>query len=416
MGIFMGLSIGAEGPSVLIGACAGDGVSTTLRRDDMIRKYQLTGGACAGLAVASNAPLTGMAFAFEEAHKRFTPEVFICAFTSVIFAILTRSLIYKVLGMHITSAFHSYVFFEMPIRYYGYVLLAGIVCGCLGVLFYRACFAMRRLFGKIKTKNPRNTVAVRIMIAVFLGGLVSLITAGAMGGGHELIDSLGTHGGQAAYPDYLFGAPLLVALAAVAILKFIITAVNVGAGIPCGIFIPIIAIGACIGGALNQVWIQLGVDPMHCDMMVMICMAAFFTTIVKAPITSIVMICEFTGSFAPLLPVLIGVFCGYLIGELARTDGIYDDLLEAYEHENGLHGNAVREVYSLGVAKGSIADRREVRDVLWPHGARVKEIARGEERILPEGDTVLYGGDLLTIVCKTNEPDKVKEELKHILG
>ena len=46
LSIFMGLSIGAEGPSVLIGACAGDGVSSVLRRNQMIRKYQIAGGAC----------------------------------------------------------------------------------------------------------------------------------------------------------------------------------------------------------------------------------------------------------------------------------------------------------------------------------------------------------------------------------
>ena len=81
--VFMGLSIGSEGSSILIGAAVGDGVSSGLKRNFMVRRYQVTGGACAGLAVASNAPLTGMAFAFEEAHKRFTPEVFICAFSSV---------------------------------------------------------------------------------------------------------------------------------------------------------------------------------------------------------------------------------------------------------------------------------------------------------------------------------------------
>ena len=57
-----------------------------------------------------------------------------------------------------------------------------------------------------------------------------------------------------------------------------------------------------------------------------------------------------------------------------------------------------------------------MRDILWPVGARVTEIARGEEKILPDGDTVLHDGDMLTIVCKTDKPDLVREELEHILG
>ena len=45
LSIFMGLSIGAEGPSVLIGSCVGDGVASVLHRNEMIKKYQITGGA-----------------------------------------------------------------------------------------------------------------------------------------------------------------------------------------------------------------------------------------------------------------------------------------------------------------------------------------------------------------------------------
>ncbi len=415
--VFLGLSIGAEGPSVLIGACSGDGVSQGLKRDQMIRKYQITGGACAGLAVASNAPLTGMAFAFEEAHKRFTPEVFICAFSSVIFGILVRTTIYSLLGMQVGNSFQSYRFFEMPEHYYLYVVVAGLLCGLLGVAFYKFCFLMRGAFKKIQTKDKRYTYGLRIAVAVFVGGLVSLLVSGVMGGGHGLIESLGTFGGeQVPTTERAFGLSLVLTLLLILTLKLLVTCVNVGAGLPCGIFIPIIAIGACIGGLLNHVFVSLGMQKEYCDIMVMICMAAFFTTVVKAPITSIIMICEFTGSFAPLLPVIIAVSIGYIVGEMSKTDGIYEELLECYERETGLHEHVVKEVYTLEVAFGALADRREVQDVLWPAGTRVKELHRGEEVILPDGQTVLHGGDVLIIVCKTTEPQKTLDELIHILG
>jgi H+/Cl- antiporter ClcA len=417
LSIFAGLSIGAEGPSVFIGSCAGDGVASLLHRDQMIRKYQITGGACTGLAVASNAPLTGIAFAFEEAHKRFTPEVFICAFSSVIFGVLTRTAIYQALGMEVQNAFHSYVFHAMPVRDYLYVVLAGAVCGLVGVLFYKTCFQCYGAFKKINLKDKKYSKIARIFVAVLIGGILSMLSVGVMGGGHELIESLGTFGGtRAPVTESTFGLSIFWTLMIVVVLKFIVTSVNVGSGLPCGIFIPIIAIGACLGGLMNTVWMKLGMEAAYCDLMVMLCMAAFFTTIVKAPITAIVMICEFTGSFAPLLPVIIAVAIGYIIGEVFRTDGIYEDLLEIYEHENGIHENARREVYVLGLARHSIADKRQVRDVLWPANARVTEIARGDETILPDGDTVLHGGDILTIVCKTDDPKKSREELEHILG
>ena len=143
---------------------------------------------------------------------------------------------------------------------------------------------------------------------------------------------------------------------------------------------------------------------------------AFFTAIARAPITAIIMICEFTGSFVPLLPVIIAVSLGYIIGELCKMEGIYEFFLEEYEKETGMHERAEEVVFNLTVEQGAIAEKRDVRDVLWPGNARVTELLRGEERILPSGETVLRSGDVLTIVCKTDEPDKVREELEHILG
>lgn len=413
LSIFMGLSVGSEGPSVLIGACMGDGVSTTLKRNEMIRKYQVTGGACTGLAVAANAPLTGIVFAFEEAHKRFTPEVFICAFSSVIFGVLTRSAIYALLGLAVQSSFHSYQFFALPIEAYAYVVLAGVVCGVCGIAFQKFCLFVRRCMRKIKHDNADVRHGVRIFIAVFVGGALSLLTVGAMGGGHHLIESLGTHGGTVErHVETVFGLSLAWTLFLVLLLKFVATGVNIGASLPCGIFIPIIAIGACIGGVLSDV---LPLEAKYYDLLVMICMAAFFVTVIRAPLTAVIMICEFTGSFAPLLPVIIAVSIGYFIGELSGSEGIYEELLEAYEHETGTEKRALREVYTLSVVEGALADGREVKDILWPAGTRVSEIRRGEEVILPEGDTKLIGGDVLVCVCRTDEPQKIRDELAHIV-
>lgn len=420
LSIFLGLSIGAEGPSVLIGACVGDGVASTLHRNEMIKKYQITGGACTGLAVASNAPLTGMVFAFEEAHKRFTPEVFICAFSSVVFGTLARSLIYSALGMDVHSAFHLYALRELPLSTYGYVLFAGALCGGLGVAFYKSCFQSRELFKKIRPQKKHRAAFYRLAVAVLLGGIASLVSADVMGGGHGFIERLSTSRGGATWTTAL-GAPtapnpsFLASLALVFLLKFFITGVNVGSGLPCGIFIPILALGACVGGVLNGIFLKFGMERAYCDTIVMICMASFFTSIVKAPLTAIIMVCEFTGSFAPLLPVILAVSIGYIIGDISRTDGIYEELLECYVHDNNLRERAVTEVFTLPLAFGAIAEKREVRDVLWPAGARVTEIRRGEERILPGGDTLLKGGDILTIVCKTDEPEKCKDDLLHIL-
>ena len=67
--IFCGLAVGSEGPSLQIGACCGKGTAKLLRRRRFEQRYQMTGGACAGLATAFNAPLSGLVFAFEDGFR-----------------------------------------------------------------------------------------------------------------------------------------------------------------------------------------------------------------------------------------------------------------------------------------------------------------------------------------------------------
>ena len=417
--IVLGLSAGAEGPSLFIGSACGDGVATLLKRNEMVRRYQVTGGACAGLAVAFNAPLTGMAFAFEEAHKRFTPEVFICAFSSVIFAVLTRNGLYSLFSLSVTSAFHGYAFPAQgaSLLFYAFLLISSIVCGLAGVLLYQWIFFLRKAFEKIRAKTAFIGVFLRILIAVLLGGALSLVTAYVMGGGHSLIESLGTLGGSVdAEFTGMFSLPVVVSLAIVCLLKFAITGVNVGAGVPCGAFIPMLAIGACIGALLNCAWLALGMDASYADLIVVICMSAFFTSIVKAPITGIVMALELTWSFTPLLPVVIGVSVGYFIGDVARTEGVYEKLLKEYLEETG--SGQRQEHFEITVRVGNlcIADGRALRDILFPTGARVALIERADKRIFPSGETVVRSGDILHVDCVTSDEAKMRDELENLVA
>ena len=92
------------------------------------------------------------------------------------------------------------------------------------------------------------------------------------------------------------------------------------------------------------------------------------------------------------------------------------ETIEMFEEETGIHERAEKIVFTFTLASGSIAEKREVRDVLWPGNARVREILRGEEHILPDGGTVLRAGDVLTVVVTTDESEKIKDELLHIVS
>jgi CIC family chloride channel protein len=55
-------------------------------------------------------------------------------------------------------------------------------------------------------------------------------------------------------------------------------------------------------------------------------MVAFFTGVVRAPVTGIVLITEMTGSFTLLLPMLGACFTAMLITTLMRNEPIYESL------------------------------------------------------------------------------------------
>ena len=356
--IFMGLSAGGEGPSILIGGALGHGASDLLRRNALIRRYQITGGACAGLAVAFNAPLTGMAFAFEEGQKRFTPEVFFCAVSAVVVAVLMRMLLAVPLGLPVGAYFSTFVFVDFTPVFYAYVLGAA--------------------------------------------GLISLY---AIGGGHAFISDLGS-ASEASIS--VFSSPLWASLLIVVVLKLVATVLNMGAGVPCGAFVPMLAIGAGLGALLSLLAQTMGMDPAYTDMLIVICMATYFTAIAKAPVTGIVMTVELTWNFMFLLPAVMGVAAGYLVGDIFHTKPVYERLLDEMLEEEDKPALFTARFFANGT--GMAAGRR-IRDVLWPADVRITRIERGEERILPDGNTLILEGDILTAEGEEEESCTVLAEI-----
>jgi len=145
-------------------------------------------------------------------------------------------------------------------------------------------------------------------------------------------------------------------------------------------------------------------------------MATFFTTVVKAPVTGIIMTVELTGEFIFLLPVILGVAIGYLLGDVFRTQPIYDALLEEIVEEQ--RASSVRRKVSvvLRVEKDAPADGRAIRDILWPSQAVVTDVTRAGKQILVEGRTTLRAGDIVAVTGNTAEEDVFLKMLTSAAG
>ena len=412
--IFMGVNAGSEGPSIMIGGGCGSLTNDLLRRNAIVRRYQITSGACAGISVAFNAPLTGMAFAFEEAHKRFTPEVFVSSFSSVVVAIIVRNLLRPLMGFEVGAFFTTFSFADVEafdLKFLGFVLFAGVIVALAGVAFYYLVLLVKKLFEKSKiTKFAKGIF--RVSIPFVLAGAFGLITAYAMGGGHSFIQAVGSGGTL----NTVFSTPVWATLLIVVILRLVSTVLNVGTGVPAGAFVPILAIGAGMGALLNLLCGAMGMDAAYSDALVMICMATFFATVVKAPITGIVMVVELTWNFTFLLPVILGVATGYLMGALFRTEPIYDKLLDDMLEEARKIHPVEQFITRVRVTERGHAAGRALRDVLWPHGALVVRILRGEEEISPDGNTKIHDGDILIVRGKTAEKEDYLESLIKTVG
>ena len=254
--LFGGLSLGREGPSIQLGAMTGQGISRILDRGKTEERYLMTCGASAGLAAAFHAPLAGVMFAIEEIHKGFSVSILISVMTASVTADFISSYI---IGLDPVFAFRLDEF--LPQRYYGLLLLLGVIVGVAGVFYNWAMLKVQELYKKPKCLDETG----RLLIAFLTAGVLGLCMPEVLGSGHELIVSLTD------------GEMVLKTVLLVLVVKFVFSAVSFGSGAPGGIFFPLLILGAMIGGAFAMIGTQwFGLPQQYINNFVLLAMAGFF--------------------------------------------------------------------------------------------------------------------------------------------
>jgi len=196
--------------------------------------------------------------------------------------------------------------------------------------------------------------------------------------------------------------------------------ISFGSGAPGGIFFPLLLLGATIGAIFsNFAVLFFNLEPQLFYNMVILAMAGYFTAIVKAPITGIVLIMEMTGSLSHMLSLTIVSMTAYVVSDLFKSPPIYDALLEGmaedhriYEEEEH-HDKIIMEVM---VRYNSEYDDKRVREIAWPDKCLLVSIKRGEKEFIPKGETKLKVGDYLFILTDINSEWQNRECLEHLNG
>jgi CIC family chloride channel protein len=306
-------------------------------------------GAGAGLAAAFNAPLSGLVFVLEEMRRDFRPAVFGAAFLAAASADVVARSVSGQLPVFTVPNYAMPSLVALPV-----FAVLGIVAGGLGVAFNRSLLEGVDFAARF---NGRQRIVLGASVGA-AAGLVAWFYPIAAGGGHELGEMVLTN---------RIG---VIAIPILFLVRFALTATSYGTGSAGGIFSPLLVLGALLGLGVGH--LAHGLAPVlvpEPGVFAVVGMAAYFTAIVRAPLTGILLITEMTGSYEQMLPLLTSSFCAYAVAEYLRDLPIYEALLERDLERGGFgNGRAQPIVAEFEIESDAPFAGRFVRELGLPSG------------------------------------------------
>lgn len=374
-----GLALGREGPTVQMGGSIGAAVSEWLKVGSRDRATLIAAGAGAGLAAAFNAPLAGLIFVLEEVQKDFRPAVFGSAFVAAAMADIVARFASGQLPVFTVPSYPVPALSALP----AFALL-GILAGVLGVIYNRSLIGTLNLFARI----PGRFILPATALVGAVVGMVAWFSPEMVGGGHGLAETFLAGNGALAVIPFWF------------LLRFVLSMASYGTGAPGGIFAPLLVLGALLGLGVGEATHLLYPEAVPVPaIFAVVGMAAYFTAIVRAPLTGVVLIVEMTGNYAQMLPLLVACFFAYIVPEIAGELPIYENLLERDLLRGGAHPDSKEPVVlEVEVEPGSPFDGKRVRDLGLPPGCILIRCQEGSREWVPMATTTLEAHTRITVV------------------
>jgi CIC family chloride channel protein len=308
-----GIPLGREGPTVQVGA----GIASVLGRHLGLRpekvKALIPVAAAAAIAAAFNTPLAAVLFALEEIvgdlHAPVLGSVVLASATSwgVLRLLLGNDPLFKVPQYQLVN----------PWEFVIYAVL-GVAGGLLSVAFTKLLLALRERF----LRFPRKTLPFQPVVGGVVVGAMGWFVPQVLGVGYE-------HVGAA-----LNGGMALRLMLLLLVLKLFAVTTSYASGNAGGIFGPSLFLGAMLGGAIGTV--AHNVFPNHvatAGAYALVGMGTAFAGIIRAPMTSVVMIFEITRDYAVIVPLMISNLVSFFISSRLQKQSIYESLAR----QDGIH-------------------------------------------------------------------------------
>ncbi len=309
-----GASLGREGPTVQI--CAG-ATSLLARLTALPPKSarRLTPvGVAAGIAAAFNAPIAAVTFTIEEIVGTLDQAVLSgVVVAAALAAVIERS----VLGTRPVIVIDQGYGLEHATSLAFYVVL-GVLAAFVSLAFTEGLLRLRLWFRRLRTLPSWMHPAT--------GGLATGLLAVAVL--HFLKVEGVTGGGYGTLSQALAGRLELKVLIALCVAKGLATIFSYSSGGVGGIFAPALFVGAMLGGAVGYLDVAaLQHEPRQLGEFALVGMGAVFAGVIRAPITSVLIIFEMTGGYGLVLPLMVANTISFAVARRIRPTPIYEALL-----------------------------------------------------------------------------------------
>ena len=313
-----GASLGLEGPTVQI--CAG--VSSLLARAARLsptnRRRMASVGMAAGIAAAFNAPIAAITFTLEELigdldQTMLTGVIVAAALSAVIEnTILGSNPIFHVNRVYKLGNSSSLLWYAV----------LGVLAAVVSVTFTDSLLWLRAQFKRLtvvpKWVHPAIGGLATGCLAVVALALFHL--NGIAGDPYKTL-TLALTGSMGTLP--------VLAMVAFCVLKLAATVCSYSSGGAGGIFAPSLFMGAMLGGAVG--YVDVAVFHHSSDAIgafAVVGMGAVFAGIVRAPMTSVLIVFEMTGGYGLVLPLMIANMSAFALARHWRHTPVYEALLE----------------------------------------------------------------------------------------
>ena len=362
-----GASLGREGPTVQICAGIASLFGRLARVSPRSLRRLLPVGAAAGIAAAFNAPIAAVTFTIEEIvgdlDRSVLSGVIIAA---AVAAVIERSLLGEHPVFQVAQG-HGLTHASSLLLY----ALLGLLAAFVSILFTDSLLYLRQWFSKIGLLPAWSKPAVGGLVtgALAIAALAWLGSRGVTGGGYDTLSLA------------LAGSTPVKVMLVLCLFKVAATVFSYSSGGAGGIFAPALFIGGMLGGAVGTLDVHLlHHDPGGIGAFALVGMGAVFSGIIRAPMTSVLIIIEMTSGYSLILPLMLANMTAYGLVRHFRPTPVYEALLE----QDGIR---LREKAVMDVLESMHVDKVLVRTpwVAFDPTTRVPELVRteGSQEVYP---------------------------------